>query len=214
MFNLDPIQMLYRLPAIIIGLSFHEFAHAYVSDRLGDPTPRSQGRLTLSPIPHIDIIGFILILVVGFGWAKPVQINPRHYKNLRRDEALVSIAGPLMNLLLAFVFTFIMKMLFLFGPQLNLSEKLGIIIYNIVDYCIFINIILFIFNLIPLPPLDGSHVLFSILPRRFYKIFHFLEQYGTIIFIIIVVTPIASYILSPISNYIYDNLMNLFRIGL
>ena len=213
MFNLDPITILLTIPGVLIGLSFHEFAHAIVSDRLGDPTPRNQGRLTLSPLPHIDIIGFILIAIVGFGWAKPVQINTRYYRNPRRDEILVSIAGPLMNLAVAFIFTVFIKISLVISLDSMVSGNLYQAIINILFYTIHINIMLFVFNLIPIPPLDGFHVLANIIPARNYKIVYTLERYGFIILILIVVTPAASYIISPPIRFLLNALFTLMGIS-
>ncbi|HEX3028137.1 MAG TPA: site-2 protease family protein [Clostridia bacterium] len=192
-FNRSPEQILYSLPGILIAIVFHEFAHGIVSDKLGDPTPRNTGRLTLSPLPHIDIIGFILMVLVGFGWAKPVQINPSYYKKPRRDEILVSIAGPLMNILLAFVFLGFIKALFVFGA--NLSNNMFEIILTLLFATMYLNIMLFIFNIIPIYPLDGSHVLSNILGYRNYNIVNFLNRYGFIILIVLIISPLSYYII-------------------
>jgi Zn-dependent protease len=193
MFGMNTIlDILYTVPGIIIGFAFHEFAHAYVSDRLGDPTPRNLGRLTISPLSHIDPIGFILILIAGFGWARPVPVNSRYYKNPRRDEILVSLAGPGMNLLLAIVFSVLLKVLTVYGLySMNNSD----IIYNLFMSTIWINIVLFVFNLIPLPPLDGYHILINIIPTTNYKLFYYLEQYSTIILILLIISRAASVII-------------------
>lgn len=199
MFNRSIETILLTIPAIIIGFSFHEFAHAYTSYKLGDPTPGNQGRLTLSPLAHIDIIGFILILLAGFGWAKPVQINPRYYKNPRRDELIVSLAGPAMNLVVAFVFVVI------HGLIDNFYSGDDVVVYNIlrvIEYVTWINIILFFFNLIPLPPLDGFAILRELMPRRQYRLVWFLEQYSTIILLLIIITPVVSYVIIPPAEYI------------
>ena len=142
------------LPGIIIGLSFHEFAHAWVSDRLGDPTPRRQGRVTINPLAHIDWIGFIMLLLVGFGWGKPVQIDPSYYKNRRRDEFLVGIAGVTMNLILAVLFSLPAKAMIKAFSGVAVSDLIHSI-YLILFYTVMINLVLMIFNLIPCPPLDG-----------------------------------------------------------
>ena len=151
---------LLMLPGIIMALSFHEFAHAWVSDKLGDPTPRRQGRVTLNPLAHIDWIGFITLIIVGFGWGKPVQIDPGYYKNRRRDEFLVAIAGVTMNLILAIIISFPVKMMMktnVFG-----ASALGYDIYMILFYAVMINLVLMIFNLIPCPPLDGWNIITQI----------------------------------------------------
>lgn len=206
MFNRSIETILLTIPAIIIGFSFHEFAHAWTSDRLGDPTPRNQGRLTLSPMAHIDIIGFILILVAGFGWAKPVQINPRYYKNPRRDELIVSLAGPAMNLVVAFAFVVVYRLIITFysGGNVIVDNLL-----NVIQYVTWINIILLFFNLIPLPPLDGFAILRELMPRRQYRLVWFLEQYSTIILLIIIITPVMSYVILPPATFLNDLLFRI-----
>lgn len=190
----NPMRILLTLPGIIIGLAFHEFAHAYMSDRLGDPTPRHQGRLTLSPLPHIDPIGLLMIIFLGFGWAKPVQVDPRYYRHPRRDEILVSIAGPAMNLLIATFFGIILKISISLGILEGLSGKMFTNVYLLFLYTIQINIVLFVFNLLPLPPLDGSHILANILPPKYLEFMYKLEQYSTIILVILIATNITRYI--------------------
>ncbi len=211
MFNLDPVRILMTLPAVLIGLSFHEFAHAFASDRLGDPTPRSQGRLTLSPLPHIDIIGLILIALVGFGWAKPVQVNTGYYKNPKRDDIIVSLAGPFMNLALAFVFTVFLKTALDFNTASGTGGLHGIIL-NMLYYAIQINIMLFVFNLIPIPPLDGFHVLSNVISAGRYRLIYTLEQYGSIILILIVITPVSQYIISPPIKFLLNGMLSLMGI--
>lgn len=198
MFNLDPIAILLSLPGIIIGFAFHEFAHALVADRLGDPTPRLQGRLTLSPIPHIDIIGILMFAVFHFGWARPVQVNTRYFKKPRRDDILVSVAGCVANFIVALIFAFIYKAFVTSSFSATLSEQLYRNISLLISYTISMNVTLAAFNLLPIPPLDGFHILANIIPARNYKIIYTIERYSTIILIILIATPIISYILTPI----------------
>ena len=151
---LHPEMILYSLPGILIGLVLHELAHAFVADRLGDPTPRMMGRLTLNPLPHIDPIGFLMLIVAGFGWAKPVVTNPANYKIKRYGFALVGIAGPLTNLVIG--------ILLLGGYYLlrvNLLLDKGNVFVIIITYAYYINFMLCAFNLIPVPPLDGYNIL-------------------------------------------------------
>lgn len=140
------------LPAILIGLTFHEYMHAKAAHLLGDDTAYLDGRVTINPLKHIDWIGFVFILIAGFGWAKPVSFNPEKLKNPRRDEMLIAIAGPIANFILAIVFAVLLKlaMLFISVDGILISMMLA---------CIYINFGLFIFNMIPVPPLDGSHLL-------------------------------------------------------
>lgn len=155
----DLIDKLYTLPGIIIGLTLHEYAHAWTAFRLGDTTAREEGRLTLNPLRHIDPIGFIFLLVAGFGWAKPVHFDRERLAHKRRDESLIALAGPAANLVVGFLFAVLLRVLV---PVLGRSTA-GSIAANLMLYTVFINYGLFIFNLIPIPPLDGSHPFFSAL---------------------------------------------------
>lgn len=169
------------IPAILIAFTFHEYAHALVADKLGDKTPRFQGRLTLNPIAHIDPLGFILILIVHFGWAKPVETNPSAFKNYNRDDLKVSIAGPLANVVVAFVFAFITIALFKVLP----SSNLGNIILQIANQVVFLNCTFSLLNLIPIPGFDGFHILRDLFPKGFYNISDSLYRYQLIIFIVL-----------------------------
>ena len=150
--------MLLALPGIIIGLSLHEFAHAYVSYKLGDVTPMVQGRVTISPFAHIDPIGFLLLMLFGFGYGKPVEINPNNYKNPRRDEIFVALAGVITNFFVAVLFAFVYFLLARFNV-ISLYSTISTILINI----IFINVHLMVFNLLPIPPLDGYKVVRNLL---------------------------------------------------
>ena len=149
---------LYSIPGILVGLTVHECCHALCAWKLGDSTAREQGRITLNPLKHIDIIGFIFIVIAGFGWAKPVQFNPERLRHFRRDKALIAAAGPLSNMALGIIFILIVRALFFFLNDVN--DFTRTIIY-IVYYAAAINFGLFVFNLLPIPPLDGSHIVFS-----------------------------------------------------
>ncbi len=197
----DLVGMLLSIPGIIIGLTFHEFAHAFVADRLGDPTPRNQGRLTISPLSHIDPVGFLFLLLFNFGWAKPVQVNHRYFKNPRRDDILVSAAGPVTNLILAFLFAVALKFMFV-APVT--TGKLYFNLQTIILKAIVINCILFILNILPVPPLDGFHVLSGFLPYRFRNFIFALEKYGTLILILLIITPAANYIIGLPAGMIYN----------
>jgi len=149
----NPLQLLYILPAILIGMTVHEWAHAFAAYKLGDPTAKNLGRMTLNPIAHFDLFGFICLLLVGFGWAKPVPVNSRYFKHFKRDDIIVSLAGITTNILVAFVFSFVYVAGFL-KWGLGTNEAFTSIIGSIIS----INLALAIFNLIPIYPLDGSHV--------------------------------------------------------
>lgn len=171
------LRLVFIAPSLIIGLTFHEFMHGYVADKLGDPTPRHAGRLTLNPIKHLDILGSIMLFIMQFGWAKPVPVNPVYFKNPRQDMMWVALAGPGANFLVAVVLAFFLKATYFALPQLLAS-----LIYVTIQ----INIILALFNLIPIPPLDGSKVLARFLPDSMMDGFYKLEQFGFFILIFII----------------------------
>jgi len=161
---MDIQSTLYTIPGILLGLTVHEFCHAFCAWKLGDSTARDQGRLTLNPLKHIDIVGFVFIIIAGFGWAKPVQFDPSQLRNLRRDKALIAAAGPVSNMVLGVILVFIIKAIIpYYGNAGVFLESL----INVLFIAASINFGLFIFNLIPLPPLDGSHIAFSGLNLNF-----------------------------------------------
>ncbi|WP_010077466.1 site-2 protease family protein [Clostridium cellulovorans] len=186
------LQTILTIPGILIGFTVHEYAHAKVADKLGDPTPRAQGRLTLSPIPHIDPIGFLALLLFHFGWAKPVQVNPRNFKNYNKDDLKVNIAGVMANLFTAAVFGLLAGIFALVAFKGNFlirsSNTLSLtwIIYRILGYTVQINCMLSLFNLLPLPGLDGFNILRNLAPAKFYKIEGAMYRYSFVIMIILV----------------------------
>ena len=200
------ITKLLMLPGIIIGLSFHEFAHAWVSDRLGDPTPRRQGRVTVNPLAHIDAIGFLALLLVGFGWGKPVQIDPGYYKHRRRDEFLVGIAGVTMNLLIAIIFSIPARAMVKAFSGVAASD----LVYNIylmLFYIVSINIVLMIFNLIPCPPLDGWGIITQIFRLDRYSWWYKVYQYGTWILLALIMFNVTDRIITPLVSIILGVLL-------
>lgn len=209
----DSTQLLYivlSIPAILIAFTFHEYAHAFVADKLGDKTPKFQGRLTLNPIAHIDPIGFLMILIFHFGWAKPVQTNPSSYKHYYKDDLKVSIAGPLANLAVGFIFAFISIIFSKLSPGLNVTS----IILKIFIITSQLNCMLFLLNLIPIPGFDGFHILRDLFPKAFYNIADSMYRYQLIIFIILVFpifggNSIFSYIVGIPSQAIYSMFMKL-----
>lgn len=146
------------IPAILIAFAFHEFAHAFVADRLGDSTPRYEGRLTLNPMEHIDLAGFIMIIIFGFGWAKPVMTNPSAYRNYYRDDFWVSIAGPIANFLTSILFAVIFG-IYMGAIHLYLPESVGSVVKDMIETVMFLNVSLGFFNLLPIPGFDGFHAL-------------------------------------------------------
>jgi len=184
--------LLYRLPAVFIGFSFHEFAHAFAANLLGDDTAKSRGRLTLDPMSHIDPLGIIMLILFRFGWAKPVPVNPSNFKNRKKGMLLVSLAGPVMNFLIAFVTLLIYALIY---SRLGSMNR---VMYNIIINIYFINIGLGIFNLIPLPPLDGSKILAGLLPARLeYNMYRY-EQYSHLLLLVLIFTNVINYILNPL----------------
>lgn len=195
----DPLSLLYTVPAIIIGLTVHEWAHAFAADKLGDPTAKNLGRMTLNPFAHIDLFGFLCLLVVGFGWAKPVPVNPRNFKNYRRDDIIVSLAGIAMNLVVAFFAT----ILFYFGVyRWNLGSNEAF--YTIFLSIVMINLSLAVFNLLPIYPLDGSHVFESLFMRYIPRFFMFLRQYGQYILIALLVSGLVSTVLGTVVGWLFE----------
>lgn len=179
MLDLNIKELIYLVPAILIAVSFHEFAHGYVSYKLGDPTPKATGRLSLNPLAHLDPVGTLCLLLFHFGWAKPVQVNPYYYKNKRGGMALVGLAGPMMNFLIAFISAFFMGIVL--KSTGGYAGDVVVVIFNLLKYMYMINIGLGVFNLIPLPPLDGSKILGAILPENtYFKLMRY-ERYGQLI---------------------------------
>jgi Zn-dependent protease len=183
-----------------MSVVIHEVSHGYMADILGDPTARKQGRLSLNPLKHLDPVGSIIIPLITslagftFGWAKPVPYNPYNLKNMRMGEFLISLAGPMSNLILALVFGVIIRL-----SNIDTSALSAFVI--VCSYIVVINIVLTIFNLIPLPPLDGSKILFSILPHQYGRFRMVLEKYSTI-FILVVVFFLWQ-IISPIIPFLF-----------
>ena len=176
--NFDLARILKFLPGIIIGLTVHEFSHALVAHMCGDSTSKDQGRITLNPLKHIDLLGFIMLIFAGFGWAKPVQFCEQNLRNPKRDVIKIALAGPVSNALIAMVISVLFSLLNHLIPGFHGSATQ--ILREVFLYAIYINWGLFIFNLIPLPPLDGSHVLFFQL-KRFPSLYEGLYKYGSLL---------------------------------
>jgi len=207
---MDWLRIVYSLPGIILGLTVHEFFHAFCAYKLGDNTARDQGRLTLNPIKHIDIIGFLFIIFAGFGWAKPVQFNPENLRHYRRDKALIAAAGPLSNFLLGIIFCLIIRLLIYLSKN-NIIE-FSVFIEHLFYVCMFtasINFGLFIFNLLPIPPLDGSHIVFSGLNISIDTEIKIRKIGLPVLFLILIAQRYFKITIIPI-GFLIDKLMRLF----
>lgn len=194
------------LLAVLVAITFHETAHGFVAYRLGDPTAKNAGRLTLNPVAHLDPIGALLMLVAGFGWAKPVPVNPFYFQGDRtKGMMLVSVAGPAVNLILSFVAYFVLVA----GQGFTQIPFLRLFL----SYCVSLNASLAVFNLIPIPPLDGSKILAGFLPKQAaYKYLTVVEQYGFLILLVLIMTNVTDFILGPAVNGIltlYLTILNL-----
>ncbi|MCD7862332.1 MAG: site-2 protease family protein [Lachnospiraceae bacterium] len=196
------LSILYVAPATLIAIICHECAHGWVSDRLGDPTPRASGRLTLNPLKHLDPVGTLCLLFFHMGWAKPVPINSRYYKNPKLGIILVSLAGPFTNFILAFIFLLGYGLIQLYAP---LNSTLWYTIEIMVYYGAVINIGLGIFNLIPFPPLDGSHVLEELVPV-IGDIFQRFRSYGSLILILLLASNTFSRPLSRLNSAVLNGM--------
>lgn len=200
------INKLLFLPGIIIGITFHEAAHGYVSHWLGDPTPKSKGRLSINPLAHIDPMGFIALLLVGFGWGKPVMIDPRYYKNPKRDELLVSLAGVTTNLIIAIIFAVIQILLIDTGAAYSMGSSWNVV-NLIIQYIVFVNLVLMCFNLLPIPPLDGFSVITQLFDLRKYDWYYKLYSNGFFILMALVFIGALDGFLDKSVTFFYYNIM-------
>src|SRR5262245_14725391 len=193
----DPIALVQRLilqiPALLLAVTIHELSHALVADRLGDPTARFLGRITLNPLPHLDPLGALAFVLAGFGWAKPVPVNARNLRNPRRALAPLAVAGPISTFLVAFVGLVALRLVSRYVEAPFLAEPL----LGVLRYVYLFNLGLAIFNLIPLPPLDGGHFLPYLFPQGSWATLHRIEQYGPVILILMVLTGATRYIMGP-----------------
>ncbi len=196
----DLLGLLLTIPGVLIAITFHEYAHAFAAEKLGDNTPRNQGRLSLNPLAHLDPFGVIMLIFAHIGWGKPVQINPNNFTrkiSARTAEAIVALAGPLINFILAFVFAIIFYAVQTFATSFALTTQAGDIVMNMLQYAVLVNVGLGVFNLIPLPPLDGSKILMAFLSYNAKRWFEEHTQLFYIIFLVIWITPLSSMIISP-----------------
>ncbi len=197
------LSLILSLPALLLALTVHEFAHGWVADRMGDPTARYSGRLSLNPVAHMDLFGTICLLFFGFGWARPVPINASNFKNTKKGIIAVSLAGPGANFLLALISAFVLGAMGKFVP----ANTLTMFLYTVVSACVQLNVGLMVFNLIPIPPLDGSKVLMEFLPYRYRFKMYTMERYFSIILLVLIalniLTPLLSVLRGWVLSFIY-----------
>ncbi len=203
------IQLILIIPVILISLTFHEVAHGYISYKLGDPTAYNLGRLSLNPVKHLDPIGSICMLLFGVGWAKPVPVNARYYKKPKKGMALTALAGPVMNLILAFIGVIVCSGVIAFSMHLNIFNRWIEVIYLFFYFFSTMNVYLAIFNLLPIPPFDGSRILFVFLPTRVY--FKVMKYERIIQFVILALlwTGILTLPIGYISDWILTGMYSL-----
>lgn len=192
------LSLLLSLPALLIAITVHEFAHGYAADKMGDPTARYSGRLSLNPKDHLDLFGTICLLFFGFGWARPVPINPRNFRNAKKGTIIVSLAGPFSNFVLALIFSFFVALM----EKYVAANTFTVFLYNIIYACVTLNVGLMVFNLIPVPPLDGSKVLMELLPPRYRYKMYSIERYSSLILMALIFTGVLTPALSLIRGWV------------
>ncbi len=205
MLGLDPVVIALRIPALLIAITIHEFAHARMAYFFGDATAKNQGRMNLNPINHLDPIGTIMILLVGFGWAKPVPINPYNFNQYRRGLRWVSFAGPMVNFMLGFISLLLLNILLQAGLTNGLFIQFMIVLMQL-------NVLLAIFNLLPIPPLDGSKILMSFLSDQYLGFYRQIERYAPLILIGLIITRVLWWIILPAFELVNSLFVNLVRI--
>ena len=197
-------QLTIQIPPLLLALTLHEYAHGYVAYRLGDPTARNAGRLTLNPLSHLDPIGTLAFIFIKIGWAKPVPVNPVYFKNPRKDMLWVALAGPASNLFLAIVSAVLLRMVIAVGgfiPYTPLVQAILVPFSWMLVASVWINLVLCVFNFLPIPPLDGSRILTGLLPPQMAHTYASFERYGFIVVLILAFTGILSMVISPIIRF-------------
>jgi len=198
----NPALFMVWVLAIVFGITVHEFAHAYAAYKMGDNTAKYLGRLTLNPLKHLDVFGFLMLVLVGFGWGKPVPFNPYNLRYKKIGPALVAVAGPLANFIFLIIFGLALRIIVQYSA-LDASN----LFVQLIIFLVQLNLILIIFNLLPIPPLDGSKVLYAILPASKQNVVIFLEKYG--IYFLLAILIFGSSFLGTIFNFFYNIVLNL-----
>ncbi len=213
--SFNPVEFIFGLVALIVAITIHEFSHAAAAERLGDPTPRLQGRLTLNPLAHLDPLGTLMLILIRFGWGKPVQFDPYNLRHPRRDSAIISLAGPTSNIVLAIVCSLVLYALFTFRLAFVGYPMVSVFVYlflGLLQQLIIINVILAVFNLVPIHPLDGFKIVEGMLPEDKAREWHELERYG-MIFLLFLLFPIFGgtapviRLISPVINFLLNLLL-------
>ena len=208
-------SLLASIPGVLIAITFHEYAHGLAAYKLGDNTAKDEGRLSLNPLAHLDPIGTLMLVFAGFGWGKPVHVDSRNYTrkiSMEKGEAIVSAAGPLMNIILAFIFTLIYCAIYKFAGAGFLHSTMGSVLMLMIFYTISINVGLGGFNLIPLPPLDGSKIIMPFLPYKAKEWFVNNEQIFYLVFVVLWITGLAGIIISPAISWITNGFLSIGKI--
>ena len=204
-------QLIIMAPPLLLALTLHEYAHGYVAYRLGDPTARDAGRLTLNPLSHLDPIGTIAFFFIKFGWAKPVPVNPMYFKNPRQDMLWVALAGPVTNLVLAITSAVLLKALISTAtviPYSTMLEAILVPLYNMLVASVWINLVLCIFNFLPIPPLDGGRILTGLLPEDLARTYASFERYGFIVILILAFSGVLGTIIFPVIRFANNLLLS------
>ena len=198
------LQLIILAPPILLALTVHEFAHGYVAYRFGDPTARDQGRLTLNPLKHLDPIGTLAFFIIKIGWAKPVPVNPGYFKNPQKDMLWVALAGPAVNFVLAVISALCVKVVWYIAaviPYSVLAEAILVPLNEVLMASVWINLVLCIFNFLPIPPLDGSRILAGLLPPDMARSYASVERYGFVIILILAFSGILSKMIMPVIGF-------------